>query len=293
MQVGKLRLTAFLIGTQIDAGHPVEQGQFEPDIDDSEQASGHELDFTTVQLVLGVHYVLVDRLELGLTLPVRYTAVEARFLDESGREIEGFSSIHHRTETLAGLGDMQLTGRYRVVSPSSTLAMYLDVSAGVSLPTGHIEPDPYELGRRGQSHQHMFFGTGTFDPSVALSAGYVLADYMVHANVSFKGSVYENRYNYLGPKILVSSLSLDSALGTNTWRFRAGAELNRQFAALWSGEPAKNSSRLDVGPVLGVTWLASEDLHLGMEGRKPFVLRASGTELNIPFYLALTANVIF
>ncbi len=47
----------------------------------------------------------------------------------------------------ANLGAFKLGGRF-----------------GVSMPTGKMQPNPYVLGDEGRPHEHIQFGTGTFDP---------------------------------------------------------------------------------------------------------------------------------
>ena len=69
-------------------------------------------------------------------------------------------------------------------------------SAGTSLPLGSTVEDPFEAGDRGEAHQHVQFGTGTFDPSFGgdLTRGLPKAQLSLYGNGQL--SLYENRHGY-------------------------------------------------------------------------------------------------
>ncbi len=107
--------------------------------------------------------------ELGLTsnfsveaqVPLRMTGVRIvyRRLDGSAF-VPDWSDIHHRNETLAGLGDPWL-----LVRGATTVAGFeLRGRLGLSLPVGRTERNPFALAALGLEHQHVQFGTGTFNP---------------------------------------------------------------------------------------------------------------------------------
>ena len=54
-------------------------------------------------------------LGVELELPVRRVAVDATFLDARRVSLPDFRSIHHRTETIEGIGDPLFAARIRVV----------------------------------------------------------------------------------------------------------------------------------------------------------------------------------
>ena len=99
---------------------------------------------------------------------LRHVTTRIRFEDLDRRPIvvpDG--DIHHRNETLLGPGDpwlMAVTGR-RMGAWSAA------VRGGVTIPLGRTEENPFELGRRGLPHQHIQFGTGTWDPLAAAGRG--------------------------------------------------------------------------------------------------------------------------
>ena len=51
-------------------------------------------------------YGLSQALELAVRIPLRVVHAEVDFVDAAGERLDGFESIHHRNETLVGLGDL-------------------------------------------------------------------------------------------------------------------------------------------------------------------------------------------
>lgn len=78
------------------------------------------------------------------------------------------AGTHHRDETLVGIGDPIVAARFATVLGT---AWWLVTRIGSSIPLGSTEEDPFAAGDRGDAHQHIQFGTGTFDPfaSIALA----------------------------------------------------------------------------------------------------------------------------
>ena len=265
----------------MNASHYVAPHQMEPgDV----QADQHVLDTMVMNAELDVSLTLTSRLELAISLPFRQTTADAEFLDEDGDSIPGFESIHHRDEVLRGLGDVGLKTRYRLVAPTTERSLFLDLTFGLTLPTGGIEDDPFELGAEGKEHQHVFYGTGTFDPSAAIGIGYHLKAVTLSGNMLWRGALYQNERDYQGPKVLVTRGSAEFSLGEN-WRARLGAEVYKEWPAKWSGTNARNSGRLDLTPLVGVNWSPLPALNSYLLLKRPFILDVSGGQMEIPFVL--------
>ncbi|MEY4549602.1 MAG: hypothetical protein RL685_5797, partial [Pseudomonadota bacterium] len=77
------------------------------------------------------------------------------------------------------LGPVALTGR-----------------AGVALPLGSTEEDPFARARAGLSHQHIQFGSGTFQPLLALDAGLPLGRARLSGYAQAALFLYENAHGY-------------------------------------------------------------------------------------------------
>ncbi|MGC6419162.1 MAG: hypothetical protein ACON3Z_18695 [Bradymonadia bacterium] len=227
-------------------------------------------------------YGLSQALELAVRIPLRVVHAEVDFVDAAGERLDGFESIHHRNETLVGLGDLALELRYRALQQSASQPLRIDLKAGVSVPTGSIEPDPFALGRQGRVHQHIFFGTGTFDPRLSVQLNYRLQSVRLSADTLWMGSLYRNRYDYRGPMTITQRALIASRLGAADWLFRIGMELFKEYPAEWRDEQAENSGRMDLSPLFGVQYTLGPNLMTFVSIKKPFILTAESATLSVP-----------
>ena len=182
---------------------------------------------------LDVKRALTDEISLGLYVPYDVKDQRARFETTGGGSFSNpQGEIHHRTERLEGVGDLELTGDLFVEDLRLTL--------GFSLPTGRIEDDPYELGALGLRHRHIQFGTGTVDPIVRASASVPVdfLDFDISAGV--RAPLYENRKGYRGSTVLDFTVgprvSITDGLGASVHYIA-----QYQTRAYWDGEPDENA----------------------------------------------------
>jgi hypothetical protein len=198
---------------------------------------------------LTAQYGLRPNMQLAVRLPYDVKAMRVRYslLDGGAPYTPPYGDIHHRTETLRGISDpsvrLELAPRDRWV-----------VGLGTTLPLGHIVPDPIALGNAGKTHEHIQFGSGTFEP--ILSAQWANGRFVAAAEA--KLSLYENRNGFRAP----STLSWSAG---PTFRVRGVSidpRLNGQVQTLarWSGEVDEGSGFRDAGvrlqlaaPLRGVT----------------------------------------
>jgi hypothetical protein len=136
-------------------------------------------------------------LELGLTwswgleaqVPFRITRTSISYATPDGAPFMPLDpEVHHRDETLMGFGDPWLLGRYATVIGG----VLLTARAGSSLPLGHTEEDPFALGARGERHQHIQFGNGTFDPVAMVDASRNWGRLQMSAYGQAQVTLYEN-----------------------------------------------------------------------------------------------------
>lgn len=128
----------------------------------------HVLDVTLSETAAVTSVGVANNLGLELLVPFRTATMRVRFEDEERRPfVPAEGDLHHRNETLAGTGDPWLM--LHAARPGG--AWTLGARAGVSLPLGDTVANPFDLGRRGLRHQHVQFGTGTWDPLLGLMAG--------------------------------------------------------------------------------------------------------------------------
>jgi hypothetical protein len=118
--------------------------------------------------------------ELGLSstwgieaqLPFRLTRTSVRYSTPDGAPYQPLDpEVHHRNETLAGLGDAWLLGRWG----RSFAGTAVTARAGVTVPLGRTETDPFALGAEGKRHQHIQLGNGTFDPLLMVDVSRTIA----------------------------------------------------------------------------------------------------------------------
>jgi hypothetical protein len=142
--------------------------------------------------------------ELGLTpswgieaqLPFRVLATRIRFATPAGAPYVPLDrDVHHRNETLAGIADPWLLGRYGTLLRGALVTL----RGGVSLPIGRTEQNPFALGDMGIRHQHIQFGTGTFDPVAAADMSKGFGKLQLSAYVQGQISLYENRHGFRAP----------------------------------------------------------------------------------------------
>jgi hypothetical protein len=136
-------------------------------------------------------------LELGLTsswgleaqVPFRITRTNIAYATPDGAPYVPLDpEVHHRNETLLGFGDPWLLGRFGTVLEG----VLLTARAGLALPLGHTEEDPFVLGAQGQRHQHIQFGNGTFDPVVMLDASRSFGRVQLSAYGQAQVTLYQN-----------------------------------------------------------------------------------------------------
>jgi hypothetical protein len=184
------------------------------------------LDLFHTDLSLG--YGLSDRLLLSARLPydVKDQHVSYRTLDGQPY-VPPYGDIHHRTETLRGVGDGEL-GLWFPLS-KDWLA-----GAGLTLPFGRTEPNPIVLGRLGLKHEHIQFGTGTVDPRLSLLWSHPFGKIQLAASADARIPLYENGHGFKAPATVRWALGPSMALGSTG----LSAQFAGQYQSIgkWSGE---------------------------------------------------------
>ena len=153
----------------------------------------HHVSLGLTHTELTAEYGLRENMELSLRLPYDVKAMHVHYTTLDGAPYAPpYGDIHHRTETLRGISD-----------PSLDLQLGAGddwiLALGTTFPAGHIVPDPIVLGREGKTHEHIQFGSGTFEPRLGAqwNRGVVVA------RAEAKLSLYENREGYRAPSSVV------------------------------------------------------------------------------------------
>jgi hypothetical protein len=268
---------------QIDARHDVIPSQFEPIIPDEEQPSVHMQSFLAVVMDLNVSYWLNESVSLNLLVPYRATQVDASFLSATGELLpEEFESIHHRDEIIQGLGDLQVGVGFGGKLDGLWQGFSYQIKLGLTVPTGSTEPDPFVLGSKGIWHQHMFYGTGTFNPWAELSFSAPLGPVTLVAWSSALVPLYRGDFDYKGSTVVMGTLGVSYPV-LDTLSVFANQEVYYETPATWGENEAKNSGRTELLASLGLSWSASPEWSLALSLRKPYASFTSGHQLDIPW----------
>lgn len=231
-----------------------------------------ELDFVRYELVAAYNFAEGWDAWLRVPYDVKERTASLELVDPATPDevaaMQRNLDLHHPSETLEGFSDFSLLFARR----DGDLLRHGDLFAaafGTSIPVGRTEEDPYLLGDAGLPHEHIQFGTGTFDPLLELYYFSPLADRLsASANVLGRFPLYENDKGYEGPVEISSSLSVALA-PTDRLSLRAGWSFFYQGYARWNGERDINSGLISNGVVGGASYKVADGVYLGLDVRVP------------------------
>ncbi len=159
----------------------------------AEPAQLHDQRFYVAELRSIVAFGITESFGAELQVPMRVVKTTIVFRRLDGTRFEpDYQNIHHRDETLYGFADPWLLGRATWTRDALTLTG----RAGLGIPLGSTEEDPFARGRAGLPHQHIQFGTGTFHPVLALDAELGLGAVGLSGYAQTLLFLYENHHGY-------------------------------------------------------------------------------------------------
>lgn len=182
---------------------------------------------------LFAEYGFTDRFGVEIQLPFKLyeTSVVYRRLDGTAFTPD-YSNIHHRNETLLGVGDPWLLGRVSLAMGGFATT----ARVGVALPLGSTEANPFQLGAMGLAHQHIQFGTGTVDPLAALDVARRLGERgQVRLGAQAHLGLYENAHGYRAGNRFSASIVASLSIGPY-FDLGATADLQNEQPERWDGE---------------------------------------------------------
>lgn len=226
-----------------------------------------------------------SNLGLELVVPFRTSTTRVHFEDDNRQPfvpLEG--ETHHRDETIAGIGDPWLMLHAARPGATWTTAARL----GAAVPLGHTVPNPFALGREGLPHQHVQFGTGTWDPVFGLSAGRPLGSFALTLSTLARLALYENKYGYrAGHRYLVTAHA-ERPLAHH-WRIGAALDLAHEEPERWDGHIEEEEGNLGRTDLLA-TLAASRSVGGGavrLTLSVPIVTRTRGAQLDYPLLVSV------
>lgn len=241
--------------------------------------------------------------DLGLTpavavtveVPLRLFQTAIRYEDLAGDVVAiANGDVHHRDETLVGLGDPRVGARFGL----RVDAWRLGATVGLRLPVGRSEPNPYTEAAETTRHEHFQFGTGTVDPELGLTVDHDFGRAPGHASgdVSLglwgfmRAALYQNRHGFQAGNRYAAGLAVATSFGLAAWRFSATLDANGEQAERWDGKPPigdGNQGRFDVHAGLGVTVRPSATLFASVSARVPIYTHIVGGQLDLPVVVGL------
>lgn len=252
----------------------------------------HDQRLYPIELRLTAEYGFTRHFGVELQAPFRLIRTSIEYTTPAGAPYEPLDpGVHHRNETVAGPSDFWLL--YRA---GTTLGgVWFALRSGFSLPLGRTEEDPFALGDRGISHQHIQLGSGTFDPVGILEASRVFGALSVQAFAQAQASLYENGHGYRAPVRLYGGASVGHAL-FGDFRGMLGLEALHESAERWSGVVRQDGSlgRSELLAALTLVW-SREETELRASARPTLarhIVRGSEDpgELESPLVMTLSVS---
>lgn len=170
-----------------------------------------------------VDYGIRDGMQLSLRLPYDVKAQRVRYTTLDGAPFTpSYGDIHHRTETLRGISDAAL-----MLDVAASPAWVVGI--GTTIPIGKTVEDPVRLGNAGLKHQHLQFGSGTFQPR--LRAQWSNPRFFARAEGTFP--LYESSKGYKPPTTIAWSAGPSFRIRSIT--IQPMLDGQRQSVAKWHG----------------------------------------------------------
>jgi hypothetical protein len=247
----------------------------------------HDQRLYSAELRLAAEWGFAEGWSVTAMAPLRLVRTTIQYENLQGQPITlDYENIHHRNETLFGLADPWLTAARGFGFDSLDIA--LSLRAGVTIPLGQTQPDPFLLERQGKAHEHIQLGTGTFDPvlGLELKKGFRAPfNGAVLASGTARVVLYENARGYQAGSRFVGEAAVAGKIGYSGFTWRAGALLYRENAERWASSPVTdegNLGRTEVLIDLGMVWALGNEWTLAATVRVPVFSRTEGEQLSYP-----------
>lgn len=208
----------------------------------------HVVSMDAWRTVLDLEYLAAADLAFRLKMPfeLRDRSASVRTVDPAtSAEVASMQralDLHHPDTTLEGVRDFDLTAAtwWRGAIGEGDR---LELAYGVSLPFGATERDPNRRDPLGNLvvHEHVQFGTGTFDPLLQLTWVTPLgATWAMNLYGAARFPWYENSKDYRAPREITAAAGLGRALG-DRWHVRGSVTTLWSGKAEWDGTPDVNT----------------------------------------------------
>jgi len=239
LEAGATRLGASLTGTTVHVVH--EAGCRELSSCDEvpvQPSYFHDQHLYPLELRLLGEYGLNETFGIEAQVPFRSVTTTIEYTDADGAHYEPLDpGVHHRDETVFGIADPWLLLRVGATVQSWWLA----ARPGVSIPLGRTEDNPFTLGDRGLSHQHIQLGSGTFDPVAVVEASRAFDPLQLQFFAQGQVPLYENGHGYRAPWRVYGGASVGRKLVSALVGF-GGIEVSHEAAETWDGQTRQDGN---------------------------------------------------
>ena len=275
MRAGEATLRLSWLGTFVETQH-----------DDREAVVGmgeidlmHDQELVISEGRLALEVGLSRRFGVSVMLPLRVIGTTIRYVDLAGSEVQlERPGIHHRNETVAGLGDPMVLG-----SVAARLGAWrLTGRAGATLPFARTERNPFAAGER--AHQHIQLGSGTVNPVLAAEVSRTWGGWRVGAFALTQQALYENGKGYQAGDRYAGGVAVSRRVAQG-WSVRGGVEAQGETAEQWRGTVHTddgNRGRFDLIAGAAVAWAATERMGVELAVKVPVVTHVVGGQLKMP-----------
>lgn len=247
----------------LTAGHPEHHG-IAPDGSEIEvPLHAHHVEMDLTRLELSLSRTFDDTWDAVIRIPwlIKDQTSRVNFIapmtPEEREAALRNSYIHHRSETYEGFGDAELTVGWRKAGLFGEGSI-LRLSAGLTLPFGDTEANPWALGDDGLRHTHIQMGNGTFDPVLDFYAGVPLSGgwaFSLYGKARIP--LYENSEGFLGsPEIIV--IPRVTWLPNKSLSLSAGLTATYLGYSYWDSERDDDSGQFTLNAGLSAGYKLSE-----------------------------------
>jgi thiol-disulfide isomerase/thioredoxin len=266
---------AVAVHDEVEAGNPLQ----------------HHTTLLATDLRLFGEYGLIPGLAVQAMLPLRIVGTKTRYTDLLGAPLSpDYRSIHHRNETIAGIGDPQLL----LHRGFKAFGLAFGGRMGISIPLGVVHEDPYRLGDQGLPHEHIQFGTGTWDPVVAFDASAPVGGFSLAAFAGLQAPLYEGPRGYRAGARSQGGLVLSRPFEPVT--LRLSAQVLHEQPERWHGHVPTddgNQGRTDLYVAPGLTWNFTGEWMLNADVRIRTWSHVVNAQLDMPVVLELGIGRLF
>ena len=226
---------------------------------------------------------------LSLEVPLKAVKTTIRYVDTMDDPVElAEPNVHHRNEIVSGIGDPT----FQISRTDQLGGLRITGRAGVSIPLGRTERDPFVAALNHMPHQHIQLGTGTFNPVATLEAAWSWPQWRLWGFAHTMQVLYENDKTYQPGDRYAGGVLLRRTFGK--WSARGGIEVEVETAERWAGETHQgegNAGRTDLMASGGASWAAFDRVAFDLGVKVPFYTRGVGAQVSITAFVELGVSV--